>query len=79
MKKVIEFILEHIVSYPEDLLVTEEKLSDDKFVYKISANSEDIPKIIGKHGRIIKSVRDIVKLVATKQNLFADVTVEDKS
>ena len=38
---------------------------------------EDMGKVIGKHGRIAKEIRAIVKSAATKQNLKVSVDIVD--
>jgi predicted RNA-binding protein YlqC (UPF0109 family) len=34
-------------------------------------------KIIGKKGRIIMALRDLIKIIATKQKVFADVEIAE--
>lgn len=74
MDKLLLFILQHIVEHPDDVQIVE-KQEDQRIVYQIHANQEDIGKIIGKQGRIIRAIRDIAKIVATKRNLFVDVEI----
>jgi len=76
MKDTLLYILKHIVTYPDEITV-EEKQIDDRTILVIHAHSEDIGKIIGKKGRIIMALRDLVKLMATKENVFADVEVAE--
>lgn len=76
MKDTLLFILSHLVDHPDDLSVEELK-QESKTVFQIQANAEDKGKIIGKNGRIIKAVRDMMKLMATKQNAYVDVTLAE--
>jgi predicted RNA-binding protein YlqC (UPF0109 family) len=45
----------------------------------IHAHQEDYGKIIGKSGRIIKALRDLMKLMATKQNCYVDVILAEET
>ena len=78
MKDTLLFLLQSIVDHPDDIVV-EEARDESRVLLTVSANSEDIGKIIGKSGRIIKALRDLIKLIATKENTYVDVVLaEDK-
>lgn len=68
MKQILEYILTLIIQKPEDLVVTETKLDDLNIQYLITANKEDVGKIIGKQGKIIQAIRNISKIWAIKNN-----------
>lgn len=79
MKDTLLFILEKLVDHPESLRIDETD-TDGKILLTVHADSSDMGKIIGKSGRIIKAIRDITKILATKHNAYVDVVVaeEDK-
>ena len=68
MKEFLNYILSKIVDHPNDLTIEEKQLSENFYQYLITANSEDVGKIIGKEGKIIQAVRNIVKILAVKEN-----------
>ena len=68
MKQILEYILTLIIQKPEDLVVTETKLDEVNIQYLITANKEDVGKIIGKQGKIIQAIRNISKIWAIKNN-----------
>jgi hypothetical protein len=78
MKKTLEFLLSKIVDHPDDIVVDEEK-QDSHVLLTIHAHQEDFGKIIGKSGRIIKAIRDLMKLMATKENVYVDVTLFEEA
>lgn len=43
--------------------------------YIVTANEEDIPLIIGKEGRAIKSIKSILKVKAIKSGEYFDIKV----
>jgi uncharacterized protein len=78
MKETLLFLLEKIVDHPEAISVDEET-NDSRMLLTIHAHQEDYGKIIGKSGRIIKALRDLMKLMATKQNCYVDVVLSEET
>jgi predicted RNA-binding protein YlqC (UPF0109 family) len=66
MKKLLEFLLKAIVEHPEDIVI-EEKKEEGQLNLNLQANPEDIKIIIGKNGRTIKALRELLKIKAIKQ------------
>jgi predicted RNA-binding protein YlqC (UPF0109 family) len=77
MKDTLLFILTHIVDHPDDIVI-DEATTEDKTMLTIHANQEDLGKIIGKSGRIIRSLRDLIKLMAAKQGVYVDVVLAEE-
>jgi len=77
MKDTLAFILTRIVDHPDDIVI-DEGVSEDKTTLTIHANQEDLGKIIGKSGRIIRSLRDLIKLMAAKQGIYVDVILAEE-
>ncbi|KXB47749.1 hypothetical protein HMPREF3188_00342 [Tissierellia bacterium KA00581] len=65
MKELVEFIVKSLVSKPELLVITSEE-EGDFIKISIKADEEDVGKIIGKQGKIAKSIRTIARSVAMK-------------
>ena len=59
-------------------MVVDESVTNDKTMLTIHANQEDLGKIIGKSGRIIRSIRDLIKLMAAKQGVYVDVVIAEE-
>jgi uncharacterized protein len=76
MKETLQHLLTQIVDHPDDIKI-DEAIVNDKTILSIHANQEDIGKIIGKQGRIIRSIRDLVKLIAAKHNVYVDVVIAE--
>ncbi len=76
MKDTLIFLLSHLVEHPEEVVV-EETESDGKIILTAHTNPEDMGRVIGKSGRIIRAVRDLVKLVAAKNNTYVDVILAE--
>ena len=76
MKNLLEYILIHLVQYPEDVRVDETQ-DERGFLYTIHVNSEDIGRVIGKGGAVIHSIRNIGKIRAIKEGIRARITIDD--
>jgi uncharacterized protein len=61
IKKTLEYILSSITQ-KDDNVTVEEKQEEGLTVFEIIAPQEMIGKIIGKEGKIIKSIRSILNL-----------------
>jgi len=67
MKELVEIIAKSLVDHPDEVVVTE-KETDKNLVVELKVASEDMGKVIGKQGRIAKSIRTVVKAAATKDD-----------
>ena len=76
MKNLLEYILIHLVQFPEDVKV-EETTDDRGSLFTIHVNQEDIGRVIGKGGTIIHSIRNIGKIRAIKEGIRAKITIAD--
>lgn len=77
MKNTLLYLLQNLVDHPDDLVVDESGEDPTHVVLTIHAHSEDMGKIIGKQGRIIRALRDLIKVMATKQNIYVDVILAE--
>ena len=77
MKNLIEFILIHIVTHPEDVQV-EEATDDGGTFYSITVHDEDVGRVIGKNGSIIHALRTICKIRAVKEGSRVRLTIANE-
>lgn len=76
MEDTLTYILTKLVDHPDDLAV-ETQEDGDHVTLLVKAHEEDMGKIIGKNGRIIRAIRDLIKILAIKDNIYADVVLEE--
>ena len=67
MKKLVEVIVRALVDSPDEVVVTE-KETEKGLLLEIKVSEDDKGKIIGKQGRIAKSIRSVVKAAASKED-----------
>ena len=59
MKQLVEVIAKALVDNPDEVVVTETQ-KDKAIIVNLKVASSDIGKVIGKSGRIAKSIRAVV-------------------
>ena len=67
MKELIQVIAMALVDHPDEVVVTETE-TEKTIVVELRVAPEDMGKVIGKQGRIAKSIRNVVKAAASKQD-----------
>ena len=67
MKELVEVIAKALVDYPDEVVVTE-TVKDKATIIELKVAKSDIGKVIGRQGRIAKSIRSVVKAAATKED-----------
>lgn len=72
MQEFITYLIKNIVKIPDDVQV-DEKVEGNGYVYNITVNPDDMGLVIGKEGRIIKSVRALAKSKAIKDGVMISV------
>jgi predicted RNA-binding protein YlqC (UPF0109 family) len=77
MKQLLEYIIPNIVNHPEDVVITE---TDENGVLNLSikVNPEDMGRVIGKSGKVIKAIRQIGRIVAIKKGIRVNIDVVDE-
>ena len=77
MKDLLEYIIPNIVNHPEDVIIT--KTETDGIVnISIKVNPEDMGRVIGKSGKVIKAIRQIGRIIAIKKGLRLNIDVIDE-
>ncbi|HHT50395.1 MAG TPA: KH domain-containing protein [Eubacteriaceae bacterium] len=67
MVKLVEVIAKALVDQP-DAVEVKEVQGEQSIIIELKVAQEDMGKVIGKQGRIAKSIRTVVKAAAAKEN-----------
>ena len=65
MRELVEVLAQSLVDHPEGVTVQETE-KDNEILLELKVAQEDMGKVIGKQGRIAKSIRAVVKAAASK-------------
>lgn len=79
MEKFVQYIITSIVDHPKDVKITMHKDSASGYTrIELKVHNDDIGKVIGKKGKIIKALRDLVKVKSTllKEKCFLSLQEE---
>jgi len=76
MKEFLEFLIKQITSKPEEVKITENR-EDDTFIYHIKVSEDDMGIVIGKEGKTIKSLRNLAKAKAIRDNIRIQVLLDE--
>ena len=76
MKDLTKYIVQAIVDHPEQVEISE-IVGDQTTVLELRVAKEDIGKVIGKHGRNAKAIRDILNAASAKQKKRTTLEIID--
>ena len=77
MKELLLYIAWNLVDSPDDVTVTEREEAD-KTVFELRVAPDDMGKVIGRHGKIAKEIRTLMRAVAQKQGKHISVDIMDQ-
>lgn len=67
MKDTLTYIISSIVEKPEAVEIKEEE-KDGILNFIITVDKDDMGRVIGKQGKVIKSIRNVMKIPAIKNS-----------
>ena len=74
MDDLLKFLLEPLVSNIKTVKI-EKAEQDQNLRYLVTIPKEDIAKVIGKGGKMIKAIKNLLKIRGVKENIFASIEV----
>ena len=77
MKDLVIQLTKALVDHPEDVKVVRRERNNQTLL-EITVHPDDVGKIIGKQGRIIKAIRTVVKACAIRDNCKIAVELSNK-
>lgn len=67
MKEILEILIKSLVEHTEEVTVIE-KEEGKTIVFEVKVAETDMGKVIGRQGRVAKSIRTVMKSVAGKEH-----------
>jgi len=68
MTELLRYIASSLVDYPDQIEIREIH-GNDTVILELHVNPNDMGKVIGKQGRIAKSIRSVIKAATVRQPL----------
>ena len=72
----VDSVVRPLVDHEEDLEIVAHD-EDGTMVIEISVNEEDTGKVIGRQGRVIKSIRTLARAAASRNDMQVEVEILD--
>lgn len=76
MKELLTYIVANLVS-DLDAISIEESVEGDEVTYSLRVAPEDMGRVIGRHGRIAKEIRTLMKAAGNRENKKVTVDICD--
>ena len=76
MKELLTYVARNLVEHPDQVTVTE-TVEDGELVLELRVAPEDMGKVIGRQGRIVKEIRILMKAVAQRKGKKVSVEIMD--
>lgn len=77
MEDLLRFILEAIVQKPDKIKITE-KEENGLINLEVWVDKEDMGRVIGKSGKIIKAIRGVLRIKAIKEGKRLNLTLVEQ-
>ena len=74
MKEFVEYAARLLAQAPDQVEVTE-TVEGTTVTYELSVAPEDVGRIIGREGRVIRSIRGLVRAAGARQGLRVSLQV----
>ena len=74
-RELVEYVVPWLLDHPEDIEITEAEGDRGATVLEVSVHPDDMGKIIGKRGRIIRSLRLLARAAGQRDgnSIFVEV------
>ena len=69
----VDAVVRPLVDYEDDLQITADEDEDGTIRVEIRVNEEDAGKVIGRQGRVIKSIRTLARAAASRTDTHVEV------
>ena len=76
MKELLTYIVKNLVSEPDAIAITEE-IDGDNVTFSLRVAPGDMGRVIGRHGRIAKEIRTLMKAAGNRENKRVTVDILD--
>lgn len=76
MKELLTYIVKNLVTEPDAIAITE-SAQGDEVTFELHVAQADMGRLIGRHGRIAKEIRTLMKAAGSRENKRVSVEICD--
>ncbi len=73
-ESLLRYLITSLVDAPDSVSIAK-KVTSNSTVYEISVEPDDVGKVIGRQGRIIKAIRTVIRAASSVNGDHVDVEV----
>jgi predicted RNA-binding protein YlqC (UPF0109 family) len=73
----LEYLAKALVEHPDDVAVTTAPGEGTQTVFRLQVNAEDMGRVIGRHGRVARAIRQVTRAAAAKAGVSAYIEIVD--
>jgi predicted RNA-binding protein YlqC (UPF0109 family) len=77
VKATLSYLAKAIVEHPDDVEVSSSPGEGATLVYRLRVNPEDMGRIIGRHGRTARAIRQVTRAAAAKAGVSVMIEIVD--
>ena len=77
MKEVLEYLVKAVVAKPEEVRVEETQTPEGAINLKLAVSPQDMGMVIGKGGKTIRALRNLVRVKAIRENKKVNVELTE--
>ena len=77
MEEILEVVIKNLVDSKDEVSINEKTNDNKSICYEVKVAKSDMGKVIGKQGKMAKSIRTIMKAIATKEHKRVSVEFLD--
>jgi predicted RNA-binding protein YlqC (UPF0109 family) len=77
MEELLKYILQTITQYPDEISITSSKSSYGQTIFYVSLNQEDKWIVIGKAGKNIQAIRNLLNILAKREGDKVSIKITD--
>ena len=77
MAGLVDCLVRPLVEHEDDLEIVADTLDNGSILVEVHVNEEDAGKVIGRQGRVIKSIRTLARAAASRTNAHVEVEIID--
>jgi predicted RNA-binding protein YlqC (UPF0109 family) len=74
-REFVEFVARMLARYPDEVEVTE-TVDGNTVVYRVKLAPDDVGRIIGREGRIVRAIRSLLRAAAVRQGVRVALEID---
>ena len=75
LKEILIDLAAAIVDHPDDVVVTEQE-ENNEITLTLNVHADDMGMVIGRHGRIAKAIRQIMRAASIRRDVKISVDID---